>query len=99
MALKVANYNSLQREAQMLRERYDNLQRKVKQTNEQLATLESLADEVTTAYGVKKRLAGSLDLVGRSPAGSHHERHARRIQLSPHHESQPATGTSSAAPT
>ncbi len=38
MALKVANYNSLQQEAQMLRERYDNLQRKVKQTNEQLAT-------------------------------------------------------------
>ena len=67
MALKVANYNSLQREAQMLRARYDNLQRKVKQTNEQLATLESLADEVTTAYGVKKRLAGSMDLVEEAP--------------------------------
>ena len=36
MALKVANYNSLQHEAQMLRQRYDNLQIKVKQTNEQL---------------------------------------------------------------
>ena len=67
MALKVANYNSLQREAQVLRERYDNLQRKVKQTNEQLATLESLADEVSTAYGVKKRLAGSMDLVEEAP--------------------------------
>jgi murein DD-endopeptidase MepM/ murein hydrolase activator NlpD len=67
MALKVANYNSLQHEAQMLRERYNNLQRKVKQTNEQLATLESLADEVTTAYGVKKRLAGSTDLVEEAP--------------------------------
>jgi murein DD-endopeptidase MepM/ murein hydrolase activator NlpD len=67
MALKVANYNSLQQEAQMLRVRYDNLQRKVKQTNEQLATLESLADEVTTAYGVKKRLAGSMDLVEEAP--------------------------------
>ena len=62
MALKVANYNSLEQEAQVLRERYDNLQRKVKQTNEQLATLQSLADEVTTAYGVKKqprRVVGS----------------------------------------
>jgi murein DD-endopeptidase MepM/ murein hydrolase activator NlpD len=67
MAWKVANYNSLQREAQVLRERYDNLQRKVKQTNEQLASLQSLADEVTTAYGVKKQLAGSSDLVEEAP--------------------------------
>ncbi len=64
MAWKVANYNSLQHEAQLLRERYDNLQRKVKQTNEQLASLQLLADEVTAAYGVRKELAGSPDLVG-----------------------------------
>jgi murein DD-endopeptidase MepM/ murein hydrolase activator NlpD len=69
MAWKVANYNSLQHEAQVLRERYDNLQRKVKQTNEQLASLQLLADEVTTAYGVKKQLAGSVDLVGEAPGG------------------------------
>src|ERR1700722_3154142 len=67
MAWKVANYNSLQHEAQMLRERYDNLQRKVKQTNEQLASLQMLADEVTTAYGVKKQLAGSPDLISEAP--------------------------------
>jgi len=67
MAAKVANYNSLQHEAQLLRERYDNLQRKVKQTNEQLASLQSLADEVTTAYGVRKSLAGSSDLVEEAP--------------------------------
>jgi murein DD-endopeptidase MepM/ murein hydrolase activator NlpD len=69
MAWKVANYNSLQHEAQVLRQRYDNLQLKVKQTNEQLASLQLLADEVTTAYGVKKQLAGSLDLVGEAPGG------------------------------
>lgn len=69
MAWKVANYNSLQHEAQVLRQRYDNLQLKVKQTNEQLASLQMLADEVTTAYGVKKRLDGSADLVGEAPAG------------------------------
>jgi len=63
MALKVANYNSLQQEAQVLRTRYDNLQRKVKQTDEQLASLQLLADEVTAAYGVRKQLAGSPDLV------------------------------------
>lgn len=67
MAWKVANYNSLQQEAQVLRERYDNLQRKVSQTNEQLASLQLLADEFTTAYGVRKQLAGSLDLVGEAP--------------------------------
>jgi len=69
MAWKVANYNSLQQEAQSLRVRYDNLQRKVKQTNEQLASLQLLADEVTTAYGVRKQLAGSLDLVGEATGG------------------------------
>lgn len=67
MALKVANYNSLQQEAQLLRERYQNLQRKVRQTNEQLASLQLLADEVGTAYGVKKQLAGSPDLIAEAP--------------------------------
>jgi murein DD-endopeptidase MepM/ murein hydrolase activator NlpD len=70
MAWKVANYNSLQQEAQTLRRRYDNLQRKVKQTNEQLASLQLLAEEVTTAYGVRKQLAGSVDLVGEAPGES-----------------------------
>jgi murein DD-endopeptidase MepM/ murein hydrolase activator NlpD len=68
MAWKVANYNSLQQEAQALRARYDNLQRKVKQTDEQLASLQLLAEEVTTAYGVQKKLAGSSDLMGEAPA-------------------------------
>jgi murein DD-endopeptidase MepM/ murein hydrolase activator NlpD len=70
MALKVSNYNSLQHEAQVLRTRYDNLQRKVKQTDEQLASLQLLADEVTTAYGVRKQLAGSPDLVAESQGGA-----------------------------
>lgn len=67
MALKVSNYNSLQHEAETLRQRYDNLQKKVRQTNEQLASLQSLADEVTTAYGVRKTLAGSPDLIAEAP--------------------------------
>lgn len=69
MALKVANYNSLQHEAQVLRTRYDNLQRKVKQTDEQLASLQMLADEVTAAYGVRKQLTGSPDLVAEASSG------------------------------
>ena len=69
MAWKVANYNSLQHEAQVLRQRYDNLQLKVRQTNEQLASLQMLADEVSAAYGVRKQLTGSPDLVGEAPEG------------------------------
>src|SRR6185312_11573089 len=46
MAWKVANYNALRREAADLRDRYQNLQRVVNQTNEQLASLETLANEV-----------------------------------------------------
>jgi murein DD-endopeptidase MepM/ murein hydrolase activator NlpD len=67
MALKVANYNSLQHEAQVLRERYDSLQKKVNQTNQQLASLQVLADEVGNAYGMKKALAGSPDLIAEAP--------------------------------
>ena len=67
MAWKVSDYNSLQKEAQLLRARYDKLQKKVKQDNEQLASLQSLADEVATAYGVRKQLAGSPDLISEAP--------------------------------
>jgi len=67
MAWKVSNYNSLQHEAEMLRVRYETLQKKVAQTNEQLASLQVLADEVSSAYGVRKQLAGSPDLVAEAP--------------------------------
>lgn len=67
MALKVADYNSLKREAQTLRDRYAHLQKKVRQTDEQLASLQLLADEVTAAYGVRKQLTGSPDLIAEAP--------------------------------
>ncbi len=67
MALKVANYNSLQHEAQLMRERYENLQKKVKQTDEQLASLQFLAVEVGNAYGIKTQIAGSPDLIAEAP--------------------------------
>jgi len=62
MAWKVANYNALRREAEDLRGRYQNLQRVVNQTNEQLASLETLANEVSVAYGIKRRLEGPGDI-------------------------------------
>jgi murein DD-endopeptidase MepM/ murein hydrolase activator NlpD len=62
MALKVANYNSLRKEADQLRTRYQNLQKVVNQTNEQLASLEIFATEVSAAYGIKQKLEGPSDI-------------------------------------
>jgi murein DD-endopeptidase MepM/ murein hydrolase activator NlpD len=67
MAWKVSNYNALQHEAEMLRQRYETLQKKVAQTNEQMASLQVLADEVTSAYGIRKQIVGSPDLVAEAP--------------------------------
>ncbi|HEY1339058.1 MAG TPA: M23 family metallopeptidase [Bryobacteraceae bacterium] len=58
MAWKVANYNALKREADALRARYQNLQNTVKQTNEELASLQLLAKEVQVAYGIKQKIEG-----------------------------------------
>jgi murein DD-endopeptidase MepM/ murein hydrolase activator NlpD len=58
MAWKVANYNALRKEADQLRTRYQNLQKVVSQTNEQLASLEVFANEVQVAYGIKQKLEG-----------------------------------------
>jgi murein DD-endopeptidase MepM/ murein hydrolase activator NlpD len=62
MAWKVANYNALRKEADQLRTRYQNLQKVVSQTNEQLASLEIFANEVQVAYGIKQKLEGPSDI-------------------------------------
>jgi len=64
MAWKVANYNSLRKETDSLRARYDSLQRVFNQTNEQLATLQLYAIEVSNAYGIKRKLEGPPDISG-----------------------------------
>jgi murein DD-endopeptidase MepM/ murein hydrolase activator NlpD len=62
MAWKVANYNALRKEAEGLRVRYQNLQKAANQTNEQLASLQLYAKEVSIAYGIKQKLEGPADL-------------------------------------
>jgi murein DD-endopeptidase MepM/ murein hydrolase activator NlpD len=62
MAWKVANYNALKREADNLRIRYQNLQKVVSQTDQQLASLELYATEVSLAYGIKQKLQGPSDI-------------------------------------
>jgi len=58
MAWKVANYNALKREAETLRTRYRNLQKTVNETNVQLASLQTLASEISVATGFKQKMEG-----------------------------------------
>jgi len=62
MALKIAGYNDLRREADGLRDRYQRLQKEVSQAHEQLASLQLYAREVSIAYGIKQKLEGPQDI-------------------------------------
>lgn len=62
LAWKAANYNTLKTEADALRTRYRNLQKVVTQTDQQLASLEVYANEVSIAYGIKQKLDGPSDI-------------------------------------
>jgi murein DD-endopeptidase MepM/ murein hydrolase activator NlpD len=54
MLWKAANYNSLRREQDNLKVQYRELQTQVKDTNQRLNSLQSLAGEVATAYGITR---------------------------------------------
>jgi murein DD-endopeptidase MepM/ murein hydrolase activator NlpD len=62
MLFKVSNYNTLRTEKDNLKKRYENLQQVVHETNTQLASLETLASEISMAYGLKRQLVGPDDL-------------------------------------
>jgi len=62
MSWKVSHYNSLRQEVDSLRLKYQELQRVTDQKNEQLATLETFASEVSVAYGLKRRPETSSDV-------------------------------------
>ncbi|HEU0121331.1 MAG TPA: peptidoglycan DD-metalloendopeptidase family protein [Bryobacteraceae bacterium] len=66
MAWKVANYNHLRAEVSTLQQKYQALARTNEQTKEQLATLQLLASEVTSAYGIKERLEGPSSIASES---------------------------------
>jgi len=66
MSWKVAHYNSLRQEVDSLRAKYQELQRVTNQKNEQLATLENFAGEVSVAYGLKRKPGTSTDIAGSS---------------------------------
>jgi murein DD-endopeptidase MepM/ murein hydrolase activator NlpD len=66
MAWKVANYNSLRQEVDSLRAKYQELQKVTNQKNEQLATLETFAGEISVAYGLKSKPETSSDIASGS---------------------------------
>lgn len=63
MSWKVSHYNQLRADFDRLRGRYQDLQRVSRQHNEQLASLETLAGEVSAAYGLNQP-AGAHSLAG-----------------------------------
>src|SRR5580693_2674153 len=54
MLWKATSYNSLRREQDNLRQQYVQLQGQVKDTNQRLNSLQSLAGEVAMAYGITR---------------------------------------------
>lgn len=66
MSWKVAHYNSLRQEVESLRVKYQELQRVTNQKNEQLASLENFAGEISVAYGLKRKPSTSSDAVATS---------------------------------
>ena len=54
MLWKTTNYNTLRREQDSLKKQYVELQTQVKDTNERLNSLQSLAGEVAVAYGITR---------------------------------------------
>jgi murein DD-endopeptidase MepM/ murein hydrolase activator NlpD len=62
MLWKAANYNSLRRDQDHLKQQYVQLQTQVKDTNQRLNSLQSLAGEVAMAYGITRFRHNPFDM-------------------------------------
>lgn len=62
MSWKLANYEKLASDFNHLRSRYRDLQRVSRQRNDQIASLENLASEVSSAYGLNQSAADGVPL-------------------------------------
>lgn len=67
MTWKIANYNSLRHEVDILRNRYQALQRENNQEKAQLASLQTMASEVSMALGLKHKFEGAGDIASEGP--------------------------------
>jgi len=67
MTWKVANYNTLRSEVDVLRNKYQALQRENDQKQEQLASLQLMASEISMSLGIKRQFEGTDDIADESP--------------------------------
>src|SRR5258708_6644655 len=67
MTWKVANYNSLREQVNTLRNRYQALERANNEKQEQLASLQLMASEVSMALGMKRSLEGADTIADEGP--------------------------------
>jgi len=67
MSWKVANYNSLRHEVELLQTKYRDLQKQNNEKNRQLATLETFASEISVAYGLKRKSGSNADVTPDAP--------------------------------
>jgi len=81
MAWKVAKLNNLRDEVTTLQKKYQALSRTNEQTKEQLATLQMLASEVTSAYGIKQRLEGPPSISSESRLVPTYQQSLERFDL------------------
>jgi murein DD-endopeptidase MepM/ murein hydrolase activator NlpD len=62
MTLKVSDYNNLRDEVETLRGRYHDLKAESDRKDEQLASLQTMASEISLALGIKRRVEGAEDI-------------------------------------
>src|SRR5947209_10510454 len=67
MTWKVANYNTLRTEVETLRNQYQTLQRQNDQKQEQLASLQLMASEVSVALGIRRQFEGKESIMDEGP--------------------------------
>ena len=67
MTWKVSNYNSLRSEVDTLRSKYQDQQREIDQKQEEMASLQLMASEVSVALGLKRKLEGADDIADEGP--------------------------------
>src|ERR1700733_14012322 len=67
MSWKVANYNALRDQVDTLRTKYQTLLKENDQKQEQLASLQIMASEVSMALGLNRSLAGPDDIAEEGP--------------------------------
>jgi murein DD-endopeptidase MepM/ murein hydrolase activator NlpD len=67
MSWKVSNYNALRSQVDTLRNQYQALQKQNQEKTEQLASLQLMASEVSTALGLKRQIEGPDSIASEGP--------------------------------